>query len=250
MKIENGRCVYLMFNPLTKLTKIGVSDNVEARKTSLEMASGCRLEIIYTTKHLLCGEKYEADAHKALSQYRVLGEWFNLPSHKDAIATIESLVSSATEDLIVENYKKGMSISNIARDYEVTRQAILARLKKYGVYDANGHIYERDPLTINPNSIIKPKANTVQHISTIDDAFDDLTYLDGEIPELPLKNLKRLEPNINYNGEWYQISIFRANEFIYSYTRDINKARAYLQGIKTVDFAKTVISHTERNKMA
>jgi hypothetical protein len=239
MKIEEGRCVYALFNPITKLTKIGVTDNIETRKNTLELACGCRLELIHITRHLLRGEKYEVDAHRELSQYRVMGEWFNLPAHGIVIETIDRVIESATQDAIVEDYRKGVSISKLALEYEVTRQAILARLKKYGVYDSQGRIFEKDPDAAKLTGAIKPKPNTSEHISSVDDSYDETTYLDGEIPDLPLSKLKRLESNINFNGEWYQISIFKDGEFIYSYTRDLNKARAYVQGVRAINFANT-----------
>lgn len=234
MKIDEGKCIYVVFNPLTNLTKIGVTDNVETRKATLESGCGCPLELIHTTKHLVCGGKYEVDVHAELEAYRKIGEWFELPSPSYAIGVIDNIIKDATGDNIVDNYKKGMPISRIAQEYEVTRQAILARLKKYGVYDSKGHIYEVNPSAIKTSfpSKIKPKTNPTQHISTVDDSFDDTVYLDGEIPSLPLKNLKRVEPNINSNGEWYQVSLFKDGEFIYSYTRDINRARAYIQGVR------------------
>jgi aminoglycoside N3'-acetyltransferase len=74
MKIDEGRSVYLLYNPITRLTKIGVSDNIDVRKSALENACGCPLGLIYKTKHLLFGEKYESDTHVALGKYRKHGE--------------------------------------------------------------------------------------------------------------------------------------------------------------------------------
>jgi len=241
MKIEDGRCIYVLYNPTSKLTKIGVSDNVKARKSAIEQACGCPLDLMYFSKHLLCAEKYETEVHVKFKNYRKLGEWFDILDHISVIEEIADTIKTATEDPIVETYKKGMSITRIAEEYQVTRQAILARLKKYGVYDSNGHIYERDPNSI-PNLKPQPRAtppreNKYQHISTIDDKYDDTTFLDGEKPILPLKNLKRIEPNLNSNGEWFQISLFKDGEFIYSYTKDINKARAYIQGVRAVAYS-------------
>jgi predicted DNA-binding protein YlxM (UPF0122 family) len=242
MKIDEGKCIYVLFNSITNYTKIGVTDNIEFRIKTLENGCGCPLELIYTTRHLVCAEKYEIDIHAELSVYRKLGEWFELPTPNFAVPIIENITKEATGDWVVDNYKKGMPISKIAQEYEVTRQAILARLKKYGVYDSKGQIYEHNPnvvRTVIPAKTL-PKNNESQHISTIDDSFDDTVYLDGEIPKLPLTNLKRVEPNINSNKEWYQISIFKDGEFIYAYTRDINKARAYVQGVRAADYTYSV----------
>lgn len=238
MKIDEGRCVYALYNPITDLTKVGVTDNVAKRQYALELACGCRLKLLYNSKHLLCGDTYEAIAHDILSKYRTLGEWFKLPSTDMAINAIKEATKNATDDYIVENYKKGASITKMAEEYNVTRQAILARLKKYGVYDNNGKIYEKHPDAIYQQPPKRNKTNPSEHIADIDESYDDTVYLDGVIPQLPLKNLKRIEPNINSNGEWHQISIFKDGEFIYSYTQDINKARAYIQGVRAINFAE------------
>ncbi|MBP7509390.1 MAG: GIY-YIG nuclease family protein [Prolixibacteraceae bacterium] len=241
MKIDEGKCIYVLFNSITKYTKIGITDNIESRITSLENACGCPLELIYKTKHLICAEIYESNIHATLSEYRKKGEWFELPSPNHAVDIVEAAIKEATSDVLVENYKKGYSISSMAKEYQVSRQAILARLKKYGVYDAKGQIYEVTPNACKTAFITQlgKKDNKAHHISTVDESSDDTIYLDGEVPDLPLRNLKRIEPNINSNGEWYQVSMFKDGEFIYSYTRDINKARAYIQGVRAAEYADT-----------
>jgi hypothetical protein len=237
MKIEGGRCVYVIHNPILKITKIGASDNPEKRKHDLELACGCELILCYSSKFLLCAEKYEIDAHNKFNAQRTMGEWFNITPER-AIETIERIVQTATSDPVVELYRKGVPITKIAEEYEVTRQAILAKLKKYGVYDNTGKIYERDPTTVKPTRIgtatLEPKENKFLHISEVKDIDDDTMFLDEEKPTLPLKNLKRLETNINFNQEWYQVSFFRDGEFIYAYTKDLTKARAYVQGIRAI----------------
>jgi hypothetical protein len=242
MKIDEGKCIYVLFNSITNYTKIGITDNIEKRTSALEGACGCPLKLIYKTKHLICAEKYEFDIHNQLSQFRKIGEWFELPSVDNVIDIVNDTIKDATNDILVENYKKGYSISSLAKDYQVSRQAILARLKKYGVYDSNGQIYEITP-NANKTTFIAPpkiKDNKTQHISTVDDSSDDTIYLDGEVPILPLRNLKRIESNINFNGEWYQVSLFKDGEFIYSYTRDVNKARAYVQGVRAVSYTDSI----------
>jgi len=205
----------------------------------VEAACGCKLDLIYQSRHLICPVAYEHTVQGLLFDHRTIGEWFKLENPREAIAIIEREIEGATEDPIVENYKMGHTISKIAHEYNVSRQAILARLKKYGVYDSNGNIHEK--IDQKPNPLFKtkftPSEGVPQHISTVEDKYDDTMYLDGVEPNLPLHNLKRIEPNLNYNGEWYQIAIFKDGEFIYAYTKDINKARAYVQGVRALYYA-------------
>lgn len=237
MKIEKGRCLYVVYNPLLKITKIGASDNPERRRHELSLCVGCELTLTYSSKFLLCAEKYEVDVHRELDSQRTLGEWFSITPEK-AVETIEKAIQTATNDPMVELYRKGISITKMAEQYEVTRQAILARLKKCGVYDNAGRIYEKDPATIKTirvgSNVVQPKENKSLHISEVKDIDEDTMFLDKEKPILPLSKLKRTEPNISFNGEWYQIAFFREGEFIYAYTKDLTKARAYLQGLKAI----------------
>ena len=239
MKVEESRCVYVLYNPQTGLTKIGSSGNPSNRQSQVEAACGCKLDLIYQSRHLICPVAYEHTVQGLLFDHRTIGEWFKLENPREAIAIIEREIEGATEDPIVENYKMGHTISKIAHEYNVSRQAILARLKKYGVYDSNGNIHEK--IDQKPNPLFKtkftPSEGAPQYISTVEDKYDDTMYLDGVEPNLPLHNLKRIEPNLNYNGEWYQIAIFKDGEFIYAYTKDINKARAYVQGVRALYYA-------------
>ena len=239
MKVEESRCVYVLYNPQTGLTKVGSSGNPANRKSQVEAACGCKLDLIYQSRHLVCPVVYEQTVQGLLYEHRTIGEWFKIETPQDAVALIEKEIAGATEDPVVEYYKTGVTITKIAHEYNVSRQAILAKLKKYGVYDSNGKIHEKIDQAPNPlfKTKFTPSEGRAQHISTIEDKYDDTMYLDGEEPELPLHNLKREEPNINFNGEWYQVAIFKDGEFIYAYTRDIAKARAYVQGVRALYYA-------------
>ena len=46
------------------------------------------------------------------------------------------------------------------------------------------------------------------------------------------KNMKRLEPNINYNGEVYEVYIYKEGKFEYCYSNDIDNARYILESLK------------------
>ena len=63
---------YFFQNPLTKLIKIGKSNNIEKRKKMIEIGTGAELEILYVVD-----ENIEGKLHRKFKEYRVHGEWFD-----------------------------------------------------------------------------------------------------------------------------------------------------------------------------
>jgi hypothetical protein len=248
-------CLYVIYNPVTKLTKVGMSENVEKRKKDLEGACGVPLELKYATGHLLCPAKYETDAHIKLHEHRMLGEWFNVDPAL-AIRAVECVIEDATQDPVVEQYKKGDSVSSIAKDAGVTRQAILSRLKGYGLYNNNGKIPEQisvrhvrgreivatkisDKTEWDVGDIVGTDQIPQRQIESIDNKCcvevktRGTIFLDDIKPSLPLKSLKRFEPNVSFNGEWYQSSVYYDGAFINAYSQNIEKIRHFIAEIKT-----------------
>lgn len=248
-------CLYVIYNPTTKLTKVGMSENVGKRKKDLEGACGVPLELKYATEHLLCPAKYETDAHIKLHEHRMLGEWFNVDPSL-AIRAVECVIIDATQDPVVEQYKRGDSISSIAKDAGVTRQAILSRLKGYGLYNNNGkipeqisvrHVKGREIVTtkisdetewdvsniVGIDQIPKRKLEKVDDKCRAESKRDEHIFLDEIQPQLPIKNLKRLEPNVGFNGEWYRASVYFDGAFINGYSQNIEKIRHFIAEIKS-----------------
>jgi len=209
MKLNGTQCVYVIYNPELNITKIGISDNVSVRKTALEASCGCRLTLHYNTKHIINARDYEMKIHDRLSDKRKLGEWFNILP-EEAIEVVKEITNSAKEDPIIIKYKNGDSISKIADYYNVSRQAIIYRLRDYGIKKVK-EVIER---TIAEP--IKPKMNCIN-------------YLDEEKPLLPLHKLKRLGPNIYFNEEWYQVNMYYNGSFIYAYSKNIDKANDFIK---------------------
>ncbi|MDC7231870.1 MAG: GIY-YIG nuclease family protein [Spirochaetales bacterium] len=69
--------LYWLYNPLTKLHKIGSSDDVEFRVSKLEPANGTDLFLICTLESK-CSYQLEKLIHKALENVRERGEWFSI----------------------------------------------------------------------------------------------------------------------------------------------------------------------------
>lgn len=221
MKIDRTQCIYVIYNPVLKITKVGISNNVLIRKTNLECSCGCRLVLSYFTDHLKNARVFEEKIHTILSDKRGVGEWFNI-TPEEAEYVIKNVLTDAVYDPMISQYREGISISKIAEDMGVTRQAIIHRLRDYGLRDKNIYSPQQEKtLEIKASRTVPTPSNDVKD-------YNGSIYLDEDKPNLPLSKLKRIESNINFNGEWYQISVYRNGGFSYAYTRDINKAREYI----------------------
>ena len=79
---KKNETVYLVYNPVTKLTKIGVSMNVDRRFQELENSNGVKLILyffIVLEKNVDENASYiERFLHDNFKEKRKLGEWFKL----------------------------------------------------------------------------------------------------------------------------------------------------------------------------
>ena len=68
--------LYLLYNPTTKYTKIGITENLEERIIKLENTCGCNLKLISYAEidHAFETERF---LHATFDNYRVKGEWFS-----------------------------------------------------------------------------------------------------------------------------------------------------------------------------
>ncbi len=79
---KGNEFVYLIYNPSSKLYKVGKTTNIEERLRQLKCQSGCFLELLgYIELEEDCDESseyLERYIHKLFKSKRVLGEWFSL----------------------------------------------------------------------------------------------------------------------------------------------------------------------------
>jgi hypothetical protein len=68
--------VYIIYNPETKLTKIGITDNLTRRKRQLECSSGQKLELYYYTDKYNHAKLIENSLHQYFKVNRKEGEYF------------------------------------------------------------------------------------------------------------------------------------------------------------------------------
>jgi hypothetical protein len=79
--------LYIIYNKKTKLTKIGITENLEKRITRLEHQCGCSLDCIawVDIKH---ARETEIFLHATFNCYRQHGEWFELD--EDSVEFLDS----------------------------------------------------------------------------------------------------------------------------------------------------------------
>lgn len=97
------RWVYLIHNPVSKLTKIGITDNPKKRIDKIRTESGIDVWFLFG---LCLQEEYdespmyvESWLHAHFKNKRRIGEWFEL-SYRDIIYTTELFMEIEGEDII------------------------------------------------------------------------------------------------------------------------------------------------------
>ena len=246
MKLDRTQCVYVIHNPELNITKIGISENAERRLKDLQCACGCELVLFYNTEHLYNATLYESLSHTKLAEKRKIGEWFSV-SPEEAMSVVIDVTKKAPKDSILNEYKNGIPISRIASKRGVSRQAIISRLSLYGMRMGDDMLlkhknkpqrhkrYDIKPEHVNaPIKQIQQQPNITEptEINIEQNRIPKERFLDEDRAQLPLFKLKRIEPNIYYNGEWYQTSFYSEGEFCHGYTKDLEKARQYIVNLK------------------
>lgn len=223
MKLEQNKSVYVIHNPEFGITKIGISSNADFRLISLQCAAGCELRMIYKTPPIEDAKTYETLIHEALTEKRKLGEWFNVDP-EEAEGVVRRITSSAHEDKIVSAYLKGDSITAIAERNNVSRQAILNRLRVYGIYE------EGRPIICSPS---RHKERVVEdEAPSMEEDWSDIRFQD----EVTTGRMTRVEANINFDGSLYEINIYIPGAgFIKAYSKDIQRAREYILHLKNIN---------------
>lgn len=219
MKLEKSQVVYVIYNPLLQYTKIGISENPQIRKRTLETACGCELELFYYTDHFVNASEIELSCHLYHKNSRLLGEWFKC-GKEEAQATVIKMANKGHKDKIIEAYKEGKSISSIADKMGVTRQAIINKLVVCGLHGKE----PADKYTTRvANYVVNNTGSKIE---------DSVYYLDDEKPSViglsSTTNPKRIEPNIKEDKQgWLHVSVYMNGKFNTAYTRDIEKARQF-----------------------
>lgn len=133
MKIkEDVASVYIIQNiDLPKRIKIGYSNNVARRLSSLRSQSGCEMELVYKSKPIYNYGEIESGMHKIFIEYRGIGEWFHMNSNL-AVNRLIDMTSSSEVCKIVKLFESGRNATYIAKEMDVSRSGIVKYLNSKG----------------------------------------------------------------------------------------------------------------------
>jgi len=119
-KLPEKLCVYLIGNPVTKLCKIGITDNIYSRIQNLRSQSGCNLSVLISIELELGYDEpavlIEQVLHEFFHQKRVGGEWFNL-NFKDIIQ-IRNVFYGIGGDWIEDNVNFVLQHNGFIKNYK------------------------------------------------------------------------------------------------------------------------------------
>ena len=125
--------VYIIFNARTNLTKIGVSNDVDKRLTSLQSSTGCYLKLIYATQNINNAYEVEKIMHILYKNNRQLGEWF-LIDYKSAKIRLKDIYLNVGNCNIIKAFNKGKTIYDIGYRYNLSKSNIIDYLSFYKLY--------------------------------------------------------------------------------------------------------------------
>lgn len=86
-EFKSYQTLYILYNPLTKLIKIGISSSFERRLKQIENACGCDLVMICKIKCEYT-QKIESFLLTIFSNLKVKGEWFDFSKYIDAFESL------------------------------------------------------------------------------------------------------------------------------------------------------------------
>ena len=133
MKLVETKVVYVIKNIETGRVKIGISKNPKSRLLALISASGCKLELMYHTDYIEDAIGLESKMHNTFSDYRYLGEWFDL-DWRVAVNQLGLYAKTYKLCEVVTMFNDGRNPTYIAKKLGVSRTAIVFNLRTKGFF--------------------------------------------------------------------------------------------------------------------
>ena len=129
MKLIRVKSIYVIENKEINRCKVGYAEEVKNRYNAIMNQSGCKMDLIYSSPPIVNFKQIESNIHKRFKYCRYIGEWFNT-NPESILKYIESIKDKFIIDEILTEYYTNRNISNVAKKFNVSRQAIMKRLGK------------------------------------------------------------------------------------------------------------------------
>ena len=152
--MNKKQLVYVLWNPLTKMSKIGITMDLQKRVQQVQCACGCKLDICYSSHLISKARHYEGVLHDRFADHRTFGEWFDLDP-KFIIPTVKKLIPEELSSEVIEKMRETKSISEIAKEFNISRQSVYARIRKK-VEDSGLPLPNLDPVPQGKRVRIRP----------------------------------------------------------------------------------------------
>lgn len=129
-----AQSVYIVFHPITKYVKIGLTNDLVKAMDSLNSYNGLKLDLMYYTLPCYNADLIERALHDEYVEHRKLGKWFLIDPYI-AIEKIKTLDVQLPD--IVSDYLSGMSLRDLSMKYNKSRQSIEKMFKKHYMKNNN-----------------------------------------------------------------------------------------------------------------
>jgi hypothetical protein len=136
MKLERTQHVYVIENPALNQTKIGITENLKARMSSIRGESGCEIILRHATQRIAGAREYETKLHQHFEKCRTIGEWFKADP-EDIILKVKEITLDARIDGVIKLYQDGYGIFHIMEVCGMSRTGIIKHLKQSEEYNPN-----------------------------------------------------------------------------------------------------------------
>lgn len=142
MSNRRNKHIYVIRNKENGRVKIGITEDIKIRLSSLQNQCGCYLELLYLSPETIEAEQIEKELHQYFAEYRYLGEWFNV----DYNSVLDKITFDYAHLMRASKIKnKVTKITTLTKSVMLSKDAITSRMQRVGkcLYkDKDGTIYE------------------------------------------------------------------------------------------------------------
>lgn len=142
MSNRRNKHIYVIRNKENGRIKIGITEDIKTRLSTLQNQCGCYLDLLYFSPATSEAERIEKELHQYFAKYHYLGEWFNM----DYNLVIDRITFKYAHLIRASRIKDKVSkMSTLTKEIMLSKDVLTARMKRVGkcLYkDKDGTIYE------------------------------------------------------------------------------------------------------------